>query len=239
MKHLKRPVSLRPGDFVMVPKGDWHILSANPLPGDNELTPSAATAQLLCGSLVVPEAARKALFGFLPPLMMVRATEVNERFAHLVQLIVAEAQTAEPGSQSVLDALSNALVTMTLRDHFRTSPEGELRGVLAATLDNRLRSLITAIHREPGRPWCVGSMLEIAPMSRSALMERFKQQLGDSPMGYVTQMRMIEARRMLTDATVPRTSVAERVGYENEAAFRRAYRRFIETEAFHAVARPA
>lgn len=230
MKHLQRPLPLRPGDLVMVPNGDWHILSAHPLANDEPTETGGATSQLLCGSLLVPDAARKALFGFLPPALVVRASEVNERFARLVQLIAAEAQEAEAGSQSVLDALSNALVTLTLREHFRAAPESTQKGVLAALQDGRLRNLVAAIHREPGRAWCVDAMLELAPMSRSALMERFKLLLGDGPMGYVTQIRMIEARRLLADASIPKAQVAQRIGYDSEAAFRRAYRRFITDE---------
>ncbi|MCZ8165661.1 AraC family transcriptional regulator [Silanimonas sp.] len=228
MAHLPRPLPMRPGDLVMVPNGDWHILSADPLAAADAHPASGANAALLCGALSVPEAGRKALFSLLPPALIVRASEANERFSHLVRLIVDEANAAEAGSRLLLDGLSNVLVTMTLREHFRHAPVTETRGVLAAAHDKRLGALISALHREPGRAWSVESMLELAPVSRSALMERFRQLVGDSPMGYVMQLRMIRAQQLLADPAVARTAVPGLVGYRNEAAFRRALRRFAD-----------
>lgn len=230
MAHLPRALPLRPGDLVMVPNGAWHILSADPLAAAEAATAGLEGnhAALLCGALSVPEAGRKALFNLLPPVLIVRANEANERFGHLVKLIVEETLAAEPGSRLLLDALSNALVTMTLREHFRHAAAVEARGVLAAANDKRLGALISAIHRDPGHPWSVDSMLALAPVSRSALMERFQQLMGESPMGYVTQLRMIRARQLLADPAVSKAAVPGMVGYDNEAAFRRAYRRFVE-----------
>ena len=151
MAHLPRALPLRPGDLVMVPNGAWHILSADPLAAAEAATAGLEGnhAALLCGALSVPEAGRKALFGLLPPVLIVRANEANERFGHLVKLIVEETLAAEPGSRLLLDALSNALVTMTLREHFRHATAVEARGVLAAANDMRLGALISAIHRDP------------------------------------------------------------------------------------------
>lgn len=226
MAHLPRPLPMRPGDLVMVTNGDWHILSADPLASPEAPHGSGASAALLCGALAVPEAGRKALFSLLPPALIVRASESNERFSHLVRLIIEESNAAESGSRVLLDGLSNALVTMTLREHFRHASSTETRGALAAINDKRLGPLISAIHREPGRAWSVESMLELAPVSRSALMERFKHLVGDTPMGYVMQLRMIRAQQLLADPAIARTAVPGLVGYQNEAAFRRALRRF-------------
>jgi AraC family transcriptional activator of mtrCDE len=231
MAHLPRPLPMRPGDLVMVPDGAWHILSADPLAAAEPargVTEGPHTA-LLCGALAVPDAARKALFSLLPPALIVRASEANERFGHLVRLIVEESVAAEAGSRVLLDGLSNALLTMTLREHFRHATTTETRGVLAAAHDKRLGALISAIHRDPGRAWSVETMLELAPVSRSALMERFRQLVGDSPMGYVMQLRMIRAQHLLADPAIPRAAVPALVGYQNEAAFRRALRRFAGT----------
>jgi transcriptional regulator GlxA family with amidase domain len=39
---------------------------------------------------------------------------------------------------------------------------------------------------------------------------------------------MIRARQLLADPAVSKTTIPGMVGYDNEAAFRRAYRRFVE-----------
>jgi AraC-like DNA-binding protein len=62
-------------------------------------------------------------------------------------------------------------------------------------------------------------------MSRTAFSERFSEVLGTSPIEYLTQWRMAEAARLLADPRLSVATVAERLGYQTEAAFRRAFKR--------------
>ena len=62
-------------------------------------------------------------------------------------------------------------------------------------------------------------------MSRSAFAARFRDRLGEPPMSYVTAWRMDVAARLVREHELPLARVAERVGYQSEAAFHRAFRR--------------
>ncbi len=64
-------------------------------------------------------------------------------------------------------------------------------------------------------------------MSRSAFAQRFRSLLNMTPMKYLTLWRMSEARRMLQHTQLSMAQIAERTGYESEAAFRKAFRQTI------------
>ena len=62
-------------------------------------------------------------------------------------------------------------------------------------------------------------------MSRTVFAERFVALLGRTPMQYLAEWRMHLADEMLRARGSSVAQVAERVGYQTEAAFRRAFRR--------------
>src|ERR1051325_5191290 len=66
-----------------------------------------------------------------------------------------------------------------------------------------------------------------AAASRSALAERFAQIVGCPPIQYLTQWRMQIAAKRLADPAVKIATVAHEVGYESEAAFSRAFKKFV------------
>jgi AraC-like DNA-binding protein len=61
-------------------------------------------------------------------------------------------------------------------------------------------------------------------LSRSALAERFTSLVGEPPMQYLTRWRLALAAEMLK-AGEAIGRIAERSGYESEAAFSRAFKR--------------
>ena len=64
-------------------------------------------------------------------------------------------------------------------------------------------------------------------MSRSAFAARFKELVGESPMQYITRWRMNLALTWLKEENVSLGELANRLGYRSEAAFSRAFKRFI------------
>ncbi len=55
--------------------------------------------------------------------------------------------------------------------------------------------------------------------------QRFVDVMGVSPYQYLTDWRMAEAGRLLADPAQSVAAVAERLGYQTEAAFRRAFKK--------------
>jgi AraC-like DNA-binding protein len=67
-------------------------------------------------------------------------------------------------------------------------------------------------------------LAEAVALSRSAFSARFSELVGEPPMTYLTRWRMLRATRPLKNE-VSMKSIAELLGYESEAAFRKAFKR--------------
>ena len=63
-------------------------------------------------------------------------------------------------------------------------------------------------------------------MSRSAFAARFTELVGEPVMQYATRWRMQVALTWLNDERSRLADVANRLGYQSEAAFSRAFKRF-------------
>ena len=84
------------------------------------------------------------------------------------------------------------------------------------------------------REWLAGSLSTPHPvdemgarsgLSRRTLECRFRAATGLSPIGYVQQLRIREARRLLERTTMPVDEIGFAVGYLNTAYFRSLFRR--------------
>jgi len=88
---------------------------------------------------------------------------------------------------------------------------------------------LAALHRTPARDWTIELLAREVALSRSALAERFTQFVGAPPMQYLTNWRMQLAANHLLSGTENVAAIANRVGYESEAAFSRAFKKAVGT----------
>jgi len=72
----------------------------------------------------------------------------------------------------------------------------------------------------------VADLARLMGASRSGFAERFSRVVGETPARYVARVRMHQARQWLSQGM--RVSVAaQRLGYDAEASFSRAFKRII------------
>ena len=130
---------------------------------------------------------------------------------------LAGSSGTHPGVEST--RLPELLLIEMLRLHLRTAPAAE-RGWLAALRDPVLAPAMRVIHAAPDRRWTVAALAARSGVSRSLLDGRFRDVLGLSPIRYLNDWRMHIAEDLLatTEATV--ATIARRVGYDSEEAFR-------------------
>lgn len=227
MKHLERPLPLQAGDAVVFPHDAWHMISGEPrlrgeanhevVEGDGPLT------RAVCGYFDFGGGMRNALTDALPELMLLRGAEAGAALHSLGELMLREASGQGVGRQALLNKLADALFVMVLREHIAHAEAP--RGLIAAMADPRIRRVLGALHREPQRDWSLEAMARLALMSRTAFAQRFAALVGQTPVQYLTHHRMMLALRWLRDEFCAVKDIAGRLGYETEAAFRRAFKR--------------
>ena len=89
----------------------------------------------------------------------------------------------------------------------------------------RISKVLEHLRKDYATPLRVTDLASMANMSPSAFHLHFRQVTSMSPLQYQKQIRLQEARRLLSIETIDAASVAYQVGYESPSQFSREYRR--------------
>jgi AraC-like DNA-binding protein len=235
--------TLRSGDVVLFPRNDAHTMCSEPgLPpvppasvvlaegreriGVVRYGGGGAAATFICGYLGCDHLIANPIMSTLPSMMLLRVedTPAADWIRSTFQYAAHEAEAGRQGSAAVLAKLSELLFVEAVREHVQSLPE-ERTGWLAGLRDPGVSKALALMHGDIGHPWSVEELARQAGLSRSGLAERFTRLIGVSPMHYLMDWRLQVAGQMLRDTPDPLLRVAEKAGYESEAAFSRAFRK--------------
>jgi AraC-like DNA-binding protein len=250
----ERPVRIDAGDIVMFPHGDPHVMSsapgmrAEPMDVDwvyatrNDPKPIGiyrgvalgpdgapvedATSNVVCGFLGCDLRPFNPLIATLPRMLHIRANASREWITRTILQAVNESESRRPGSEAVLQRMSEMMFVDAIRHHLDSLPDGA-DGWLAGLRDRFVGRALTLLHAEPGRDWTIEGLAEAVGLSRSALHERFVALIGQPPIQYLTQWRMQLGAKLLRETHATVASIALDVGYDSEAAFTRAFKRSV------------
>lgn len=242
------PRRLEPGDLALVPHGEGHRLSSEPgtpAPRIDALRHERVSERyailrhggggtptgLVCGAVRFDHPAAHQLVGLLPRVIHVEAaTSPHLAMADWMQstlrLMAVEAKELRPGGETVITRLADILVIQAIRSWLERDPAART-GWLGALQDAQIGRAIALVHREPARPWTVASLASEVAMSRSGFAARFTELVGEPAMQYVTRWRMHLALTWLKEDHAALGEMAARLGYRSEAAFSRAFKRFM------------
>jgi len=239
------PVRLEPGDVIVFPHGDVHVLSSHP---DAEAVPDPTVyrsalanrprpvrfggdglecTRVVCGFLGCDVRPFNPLVSSLPRLIHVRAGADAPWLGQFARFALSEARNGRPGGESVLARVSELMFVEAVRRHLDALTD-ERTGWLAGLRDVYVGRALALLHERPERPWTLEELAREAGLSRSTLAERFAHLVGEPPMQYLARWRMQVASRLLLEGAKV-ASAAEAVGYDSEAAFSRAFKKLVGT----------
>jgi AraC-like DNA-binding protein len=183
---------------------------------------------VVCGYLGCDAKPFNPLLASMPRVLRMTglAADGGSLVASLLRSVVDESNRKRPGGEAVLERMSEMLFVEVLRRYADELPADQT-GWLAGMRDPAVGRALAIMHESPAVPWTLERLGEQAALSRSTLHERFVHFLGQPPMQYLAQWRMQLASRRLRDTDAKVADVAAEVGYENEAAFSRAFRRAV------------
>ena len=243
------PVPLEQGDLIIIPRGAGHNLFCDPTtehlavqldqvveesgfsghgtlvygePGTHHET------QLICGHFAFDTAMRHPLLDGLPDYIHIAnyGQKAGSWMEGTLKIIGAEAGRENLGSDLIAHKLSEIIFAQALRTYIET--EADLAGSLAGFADPAISKALRAIHDRPAHSWTLQQLASTAGVSRTLLANRFNHLLQITPMGYIAQWRMQLARRRLLTSSQPIIQIAESVGYQSEAAFGRAFKKYFD-----------
>ncbi|MCC6669126.1 MAG: AraC family transcriptional regulator [Polyangiaceae bacterium] len=242
---MNDPVALASGDLFALPHGRAHTLRdsvdtpARPLEeivgggdacstGTIKVGGNGAAATLVCGAFQFEDRKHNPLLNVLPPLILIKGED--GRAVHwlepTLQFMACEAASTRPGSRTVVSRLADILFIQIVRGFLSSTPESQ-RGWLRALTEPQIGASLGLIHQDPRTPWTVAMLASKVGMSRSTFAGRFAELVGEPPLHYVTRWRMQRAAALLRDGRATLADIADRVGYESEAAFSKAFKRWV------------
>jgi len=246
-----RAVQLAGGDFVLLPKAQAHVIrdsarsAARPArdvlrscasnrgcqPGGVfQLGGGGALTTLVGGCFQMEAGHGNPLLTSLPSIIHVRGDRGTpvQWLESTLQFIASEMASGLPGAETVVSRLADILFVQAVRAYVADQGE-EAGGWLRALVDRQIGPALSLIHQRPEEAWTVESLAANVAMSRSAFAARFNDLVEEPPLTYLTRWRMTKASRLLRTGTATMSEIAAQVGYDAEAAFSKAFKRWIGT----------
>src|SRR5436309_44759 len=233
------------GDVVLLPRNDLHLVGSDlmlpAVAGSEIIQPpregglftiqhggGGKRTRMICGYLGCDTAEDNPVISTLPSLLKLDAEQgrAAEWIRSTFQYAADEVAAGRPGSETVLAKLSELLFVEAVRRYAEALPDGQT-GWLSGLRDPHVARALALLHRDPTRSWTVDDLGREVGLSRSALADRFIRLIGSPPMQYLANWRMQLATQMLRDSSASLAQIAEKVGYDSEAAFSRAFKKAV------------
>jgi AraC-like DNA-binding protein len=240
----RQRLRLDAGDVVLLPRGAGHVVADRP---DTPTRPlrdvdreqlgettfrlraggTGARTLLLCCAVRFDEPSVHPLIELMPPILHVKGGgRQDPALMPLLDAMGRELADQRVGAATVMTRLADIVIARVVRA-WAESQSADATGWLAAIRDPQIGRALAAFHRRPREPWSVVSLAAAAHLSRSVFSERFTTVMGVSPALYVARWRMHLAATWLRSDRLTVADVASRLGYESEASFSRAFKRFM------------
>lgn len=197
--------------LLFLPRPQRHALVADDANG----------AQVLCARIHFGGSNHNPISDSLPSVLQIPLAALRG-IDHLLELVQREAADGGHGAEASLNCLCEVLMIKVLRyclDQGLTSG-----GTLAGLSDPRLCKALSAIHREPTRPWDLAAMAAVAGMSRARFAAHFRTVTGQTPGDYLACWRITVAQHLLRSGRGMK-HVSVEAGYGSSSAFTRAFTR--------------
>ena len=231
---------LAPGDVLVFPHGDAHLLSSARGVRVSPNVNSAAlirypdtiaigqkgppTTSFVCGFLGCDRGPFNPLLASLPRMMHLRGMS-NTWIGGFTSQLTRESKSDRAGADSVLTRLAEVMFIEVLRRYVDELPAGQT-GWLAGLRDEVVGRVLILLHSRPAHPWTLPDLAREAAASRSALAARFNSIVGQPPMQYLAQWHACSSRRISSpEGSAKIAAVGAEVGYDSESAFSRAFKK--------------
>ncbi|MFE0737727.1 cupin domain-containing protein [Streptomyces sp. NPDC058855] len=246
------PVSLGPGDAVLLPHGTGHVIADAPVDAaglrravpferwdggkgwaeqegrerrdpDRDGHRAGSPVEMLCGKYRLDRSRAHPLLAELPPLVHLPDRPGSPpELRAAIGLLGREVDERLPGSGIALPSLVDLLLVYMIRSWAALNTGGSWPAALG---DPVTAAALRALHGDPAAPWTVERLAAEAGVSRPTLARRFTALVGRPPMAYLAWWRLTRAAALLRETGEPLEAVAHRVGYGTPYALSHAFRR--------------
>lgn len=236
--NLNQPLNLQTGDLVLMARGSVHTLSLGPQPPTqvqpmppaepNYPAPQAdePSARVISAAYQLWHAPLHPFLRQLPPWYVLRGHSLPalSPLPLTLGLLDAELRADAPGQTSATHGLLDALVAFTLREVAQRAQPDQPSWSHAIS-DRPIRQALNLMHRDLSHGWTLETLGQQVGLSRSALAERFRGALGDTPLNHLRTLRMQKAMQLLCETPQTLEQIAQAVGYQDAFGFSKVFKR--------------
>jgi len=251
--HSGEWLELSAGDAVLLPRGAEHVLASAPedIPARplesfeiEELSENIFDvggdgdgSVLFCGSMHFNLNNMHPLLRLMPEVLRAHKLAANEpSIPQLLEAMAREVRMDRVGACGIIARLADVLAASIIRSWVEHGC-GDATGWVAAVRNPDVGKVLASIHRHPDREWTVATLAKMMGASRSSFAQRFTAIVGETPARYVARVRMHQAQQWLLRDGLKISVVAERLGYDSDASFSRAFKRIMGAAPSHFRAR--
>jgi AraC-like DNA-binding protein len=238
-------IALSGGDLAVLPQGHAHTVREQPRSrvtsfdevmqraealstSDHRVKVGGAGAEtnLVYGAFFIDDPEEATILAMLPPVIRITpdSGEPVPSFLQNLQFVSRELDLGRPGSKLVLTRMADVILVQLLRAYIESLPETS-EGFLAALRDKHLAAALGMMHQSPEQPWTVARLADEVGLSRSSFAARFAALVGETPLAYLTRLRMQRASLLLRKGAAL-AKVSQMTGYSSEASFSHAFRQW-------------
>ena len=234
----EKDIKMNVGDIVCIPHGSKHLISGKP---NTTCVPASEFGKayhigkplfqgkdeetiLMGGHFEFTPSVQHPFIKSLPKVIHLNNTtrELNLWLEQAALLMNEEISSEKIGSKLVLGRLVDILFVFIIRAYLE---QADIKGgFLMALKDNRISNSLKSMHESPEKDWTLNQLAVTAGMSRSLYCREFKRLVGETPLSYLTNWRILKSKEILLESKENIIEVANRVGYQSEAAFNRLFK---------------
>lgn len=246
--NLDEPLELQAGDLVLMARGCVHLLSLDRTPPARSSTVSiarfvsggladaapdsapagdpAAPTQVISAAYQLWHAPLHPFLRGLPPWFVMRGHSLPQLSPVPLTLGLLDRELGDQalGATSATHGLLDALFAFALREIAARENPGT-PGWHHAIADRPIRQVLTLMHGNLGHGWTLEDLGRQVGLSRSALAERFRSAMGDTPLNHLRTLRMQKAMQLLSETRQTLEQVAQAVGYQDAFGFSKVFKR--------------
>lgn len=239
LKGKKDPIILQKGDLALMARGQDHIVSTaeklssrvvglSDFKSIEGLTSSKSKLTLVSGAYQLWNSPVHPFFDEIPDWYVVKADDIEsfDKLQMMIGLLAQELAAPDLGSERMMQSLLDIMFSLILRKLV------EKNGARAntwsrATQDKHIKLALEILHMDYAQSWTLDDLASEVGLSRAGFALKFKKTLGDTPLHYLTTIRIQRAMELLSSTNKNIEAVAVEVGYQDPFVFSKAFKRLV------------
>lgn len=246
----EQTIELTAGEAILFARGAAHVISdesgeivrdgarvvplivkgESPFGRSDELqeNDAATTTRLVSGHFEFAAGRAQRLLFELPDVLHILQTERENQLIcdALLSILSDELQQPQPGAEMIVERLAEIWLVQTLRAYFAGDDAAARPHLLRAVFNPQLAAAMAVVHERYHEPELrLKDLAASANLSRSAFAGQFKAAARISPMNYLSEWRMLQARELLVTTDHSIAQIAFAVGHQSQEGFSRAFKR--------------